>query len=340
MKVYSIIIFFYLFITFSFAQEQNYTHYHKEINKAEELFFVQQKTDSALYYYDKVFKTYDFIFLKDLINAAQIAVYTKKPYKKYIEKGFEQGLKISHLQNYPLFNDYYKKNKDSKTLQKVYKEARKNYLKKIDFEYLDLIYKLAIKDQLNKHKSKNQSKYRDQVYNITERIKDSVIKRGFPGDRVIGISDSTIFKEIGKPHLDLYDQRKKYKKLSYMVSGEKYLNAKHPIVIFIHNPCSYFLYKDMFIEEIKKGNMHPREVAILHDNIYGYYGNIPSCKGMKKNAAYFVHPFISYSKKMDKVVAEKMREELFIVPMIVDAKKKLYEKEHGFKLFSGFWGCR
>ena len=43
-------------------------------------------------------------------------------------------------------------------------------------------------------------------------------KKGFPGDRLIGISDSTIFKEIGKPYLDLYPQRKTYKKLWYRSS--------------------------------------------------------------------------------------------------------------------------
>ena len=57
----------FLLFTFygSFAQElkKDYTDYHTEINKAETLFFMENKTDSALYYYDKVFKSYDFIFV-------------------------------------------------------------------------------------------------------------------------------------------------------------------------------------------------------------------------------------------------------------------------------------
>src|SRR6188472_4413618 len=99
--------FFYLLLIVSFksfSQKTNYIDYHITINKAEELFFLEQKTDSALFYYDKAFKEYDFIFVKDLVNAAQIAIFSNKPYQKYLERGFYYGLKPSHLDNFPLFN--------------------------------------------------------------------------------------------------------------------------------------------------------------------------------------------------------------------------------------------
>ena len=43
---------------------------------------MEDKAASSLFYYDKAFKEYDFIFVKDLINASQIAVYSNKPYQK------------------------------------------------------------------------------------------------------------------------------------------------------------------------------------------------------------------------------------------------------------------
>lgn len=61
-----------------------------------------------------MFNSYDFIFLKDLITCAQIAKHSNKPYIKYIEKGFEFGLKIEHLKNYPIFGDISKLEKENK----------------------------------------------------------------------------------------------------------------------------------------------------------------------------------------------------------------------------------
>ena len=107
MKNYSFLLFF-LSIS-CLSQSKNYFVYHSLINKAEELFFVQNKLDSSLYYYEKVFSDYDFIFVKDLVNASQIAFYSKKPYKKYIKQAFEQGLKIGYLSEIPLFKNEYKK---------------------------------------------------------------------------------------------------------------------------------------------------------------------------------------------------------------------------------------
>jgi len=107
MKFYHYLI--YVISFKSFSQKINYLDYHVSINKAEELFFMEKKTDSSLFYYEKAFTEFDFIFVKDLINASQIAAFTNKPYQKYIIRGFDYGLKLSHLENYPLFkNDLFK----------------------------------------------------------------------------------------------------------------------------------------------------------------------------------------------------------------------------------------
>ncbi len=322
------------------GKNKDYSNYHMSINKAEELFFVHKQVDSALYYYDQVFNDYDFIFVKDLINAAQIAAFSNRPYQHYIEQGFEHGLKINHLKEYQLLKKIYTNSSKNKKLLEVYDINRKKYLNKIDFKYLDLIYKLAIKDQQNKHSKSSNSTYRKQVYEITQSIKDSIKKRGFPGDRMIGISDSTIFKEINKPHKDLYNQRKQDKRLWYMISDEKYLNAKHTMVIFLHNPCSYHKYKDLLYTEMLKGNIHPRDIGLLHDHVYSYRQTMRAGCDNKKNQVYQLNEFANYPKDIILEKTNEMRKELFIVSIDVDKRKKEYEKAYGFKLFSGFWNCR
>lgn len=324
---------------FAYSQKIDYRDYHLNINKAEELFFMQQKVDSCLYYYDNVFSTYDFIFVKDLVNAAQIALFSKKPYKKYIEQAFTQGLKLETIEKYALFKKVIPTLKKDKRLIKKYKIARSNYIKKIDFEYLDWLYKNAIQDQ--KDKRLKWFKYMNLVYKTSNRMMDLTQKKGFPGDKIIGLGDSLIFKEINKPWLDLYQQRKHDSRLFYMNTNDKGLSAtEYSLVIMVHNPCSYFLYKNILIKEMIKGNIHPRDIGLIYDNTYRFRGYFPYYCNVKLKGVYRLNLFTDYSTHNDIEETNAMRKKLYIVSTHVDDQKKEYEIEYGFKLFSGFWNCR
>lgn len=332
------LFFILFFITNCFSQKSDYIDYHKDINKAEQLFFIENKTDSALFYYDRVFTNYDFIFVKDLVNAAQIAIFSKKAYRKYIERGFSQGLKLSHLKNYPLFAKVYSSLLKDKKLLSIYQINRKKYISRIDFKYLDWIYKIAIKDQKNKFLKDD---YSSLVFQTTNRLKDSIIKKGFPGDRLIGIADSTIFKEIKKPYLDLYEQRKGDSKLWYMTSDEQILSPNWPQIILVHNPCSYYLYKTILLDEMRKGNIHPRDIALIYDNMYRSKNEFPSyCDNVPLKGVYGLNMFTDYSTYTNKKETNEMRKMLYIVSTDIDDKKMEFEKKYGFRLFSGFWSCR
>ncbi len=333
----NIILFFFFSLT-AIAQEKDYIQYHKDINKAEELFFLQSQTDSALYYYDKVFGAYDYIFVKDLVNAAQISIFSDKPYQKYIEQAFEYGLKLEHLKSYPLFAKVLPQLSQDKKLKSLYAEKRKIYLSKINFNYLDQIYKMAIQDQ----KTKSQNNYQINILKTTDKLIYLTLAKGFPGERLLGISDSTIFKEINKPHLDLYEQRKDAKNLFYMNSNEKGLAQEWSLVMFVHNDCSYKLYHKILLDEVKKGNIHPRDVGLIYDNMFRTQRNdYPSyCGAVNFKGVYRLNLFTDYSNFKDINQTNKMREELFIVSNYVDDKKRDYEFDHDFKLFSGFWWCR
>ena len=339
MKKYLSFFTFCVFSIISYSQNLDYSVYHNDINTAEQLYFMENKVDSALYHYNNAFDEFDFIFVKDLLNAAQIAKFNDRPFESYILKAFKYGLKISHLENYPILKDYFTKVKNDKSFKIQYEKGRKEYLKKINFDYLDLIYKLAIMDQLNKHNKTTQARYWQQVKKITDRIKDSIKTIGFPGDRLIGISDSTIFKEIGKPHLDLYEQRKKYDKLWYMTSDEKYLSTIYTFVIYVHNPCSYNFYEDHFKKEILKGNIHPRDVALLHDHVYTYRKDLRNGCG-NSGKGFRLHQYANYPDGLNKDKVNELRNEFFIIPIEVDIKKLEYEEKYKFNLFSGYYNCR
>ena len=336
---------FLLIILFSFhffSQEKNYIEYHERINKAEELFFKQGKADSALYFYDKVLNEYDFVFVKDYINAAQISLYSKKPYKKYIEQGFKQGLKLSHFEDIPLFKKELSQLKKDKRLLTFFMSERKKYLNKIDFDYLNWIYKLTIKDQQNKHQFiKQNDKYYETVYMLSQKIIDSVKIKGFPSDRLIGISDSLIFKEINKPWLDLYEQRKNDSRLFYLTSDENTISGFFVDIIMLHNPCSYDLYEDVFLKEIEKGNLHPRQVGMFFDNYYRFINSLPGyCKQINREKMFYLNKFTDYSKWTNIKETDELRKKFCITSVELDNIKMEYQLKHGFKLFSGFWSCR
>ena len=320
-----------------FSQERDYADYHKNINKAEELFFMQNNADSALFYYDKVFTEYDFIYVKDLVNAAQLAIFSKKPYLKYIEQGFEQGLKLSHLKKYPLFAKVLPDLLNDKKLASAYKTARHKYISRINFDYLDKIYKMAIADQ----KSKTSVNYISGIQKTTNKLESLIRDKGFPGDRIIGIADSTIFKEIGKPQLDLYEQRKADPDLFYMTSDEHILSANWPQILLVHNPCAYHLYKDLLLAEMKKGNIHPRDIALIHDNAFRFKNDLPGyCNGILLKGVYRLNMFTDYSRLNNRKETNEMRKKLYITSLELDEKKQEFEYKYGFRLFSGFWGCR
>ena len=331
------VLLLFLFAVKCFSQDQDYTLYHTNINKAEEFFFMKDNADSALYHYDKVFSDFDFIFIKDLVNAAQIAIYTNKPYLKYIEQGFEQGLKLSHLRKYPLFKKALPGLLKDKKLASAYKTARQKYFSRINFDYLDRIYKMAIADQ----QGKTSANYVSGILKTTNKLAYLIRQKGFPGDRIIGIADSTIFKETGKPQLDLYEQRKGDTGLFYMTSDEHILSPNWPQIMFIHNPCAYHLYKDLLLSEMKKGNIHPRDIGLIHDNAFRFKNDLPGyCSGVSFSGVYRLNMFTDYSKLSNKKQTNEMRKMLYITSLELDEKKQLFEQEYGFKLFSGFWGCR
>ncbi|NJM79675.1 MAG: hypothetical protein HC854_08790 [Flavobacterium sp.] len=287
-----------------------------------------------MYYYDKTFEDFDFIFVKDAINAAQIAYFSKKDYKKYLIKGFDYGLKLDHLRWIKLFEPDLKKLLIDKNLIKEHTARKKEYLKKIDLEYLNTLYIFGIQDQLDKQ-TPNRRLYDVKKRKSFLKIEEFIREKGFPGEKLLGIQDSTVFKDSNSKYKDLYERIKKYKKLYYFKSDDQILSQEMIYLLMIHNFCSYNTLEDIWLKEIKKGNVHPRDVALLHDNIYrGSTCNDP--KTPYKN-----NLFVYYTKysNLNKEINNK-RAKLFITSLEIDQLKIDYEQNYGFKFFWGFWSCR
>ncbi len=111
------------------------------------------------------------------------------------------------------------------------------------------------------------------------------------------------------------------------------------IVTYQHSSCSYNTYKDVFYKEMLKGNIHPRDITLLHHHPYRYKKSLRAGRANNDNQAYLINKLTDYPKEVNLTKTNEMRKKLFIVPAYVDDKKREYVKEYEFNLFSGFWSC-
>jgi hypothetical protein len=348
-KIHSITIALFLCSFSLFAQNQettteDYWKYHELICKAEMAFFLDYNEDSCLYYYSLAFKTFSFNYVHDLINAAQIACYSKKDFKKYIYKGLRFGLKASHLNYVPLLKstnivseiENYEKTSD-------YLAIRQKYLSKINFDYLSWIYDLGIEDQIEKKKNN----YAVYTLNYINSLISKIKQYGFPSNKTIGIESRTIFAEAKRKETDLHKRIVAFPELDYFKTDDNILSNHFIMVLLHHRGCSYTELKNILLDEIAKGNLHPREFGFIYDRQCQYElqsknrtnENCP--KLATENGVFRIgNEFISNS--IDKIECSQnkvnaLRAKYNIVPLEVDKMKRVYEKQYGFKLFWGFW---
>lgn len=316
----------------SLQAQQNYNEYHSLINDAEIAFFEKQDVVTALHLYDSVFNKFkDFIFVKDLINASQIAYFSEHPYQKYLIQGFAHGLKFDHYKRIPMMEPLISQWKKDPDLLQNYQEQRQVYLSKIDFDLLDWTYDIGIKDQA----AKNTKEYKHKKRDIYNALKLKINTRGFPGERSVGVADSTIFREVKHEKSDFNQRTQRSPLISdYFKSDDGTLTSKMGLLILIHNFESYVDLKDVWKKEISLGNIHPRDVALLHDNRYrGWHTEVIKVFGNNM--------FVSYDRlKWLEEESDQLRKEWHIVPIKIDHIKQDFENKHGFKLFWGFWDCR
>lgn len=303
----------------------NYVDYYKNINRAETLFFMKGEVDSSLALYDKVFKNYDFVYVTDLMEAAQIAIYSHRPYKKYLKQGFRFGLQFTHLKKYPLFKNKLSLFQKDKDFQENYKINRKKYLEKIDYDYLHWLYNLFLKDQVDKTKRD----YAKIVRRNLSFLKKKIQEKGFPGEWILGVYDPNIFIEKGIPQWDLIELKRDFKRLKSRddIGNEKtILFQDKAFPLLIHYPCSYEKLKYLLWDEVLKGHLHPRDLGTLYDNCH------------HKN--YFrLNIFTHYPKetKENLIKTDSLRKSFYIVPIELDKKKEEFQNKNGFILFRRYW---
>jgi hypothetical protein len=252
--------------------------YHRGINKAEKLYFVQKKADSALFYYKTIFSKFEFVFIRDCLVSMQIALYESRSddFQLFAKKAIKNGYQLKHFHaiQYIAKHQIFQRCIDS--LKKFENENRWTYLKKIDTTSLKLVTKWFARDQAEKNGLRIESdqehgkRYKHEIQVTVNQLIDLIKKTGIPAEKCIGLDQNSIVHELKllAPSLQFY-----YRKFvgDYRIIEDQYLFDEYFgvsqmwLTLLLHSQCGYNLIEPYIDAEISSGRVHPRDIALLHD---------------------------------------------------------------------------
>ena len=334
--------------TSSAAGKIGYFEYHAQVNKAESLYFIANRPAAAFKVYDDLLSCYDFVFVRDFYVAAQIACTCndRKRVSHYLDACFKNGLRLEQLGLSPVFKEYGFTVSADTALSALYERDRNQYLAHLNQGYRAKMYQLYSEDQIDKH-GPNKS-YRQSIQAHMQEFLDDIAVSGFPGAKLIGIDDATV-RVKGLSFKQWYQKVCSVRGVAideYHGNGEDASLASCTFIPFLlHHPCAYEKIQPFIRQEIAKGNLHPRDVGLLHDNIMrlGAQSRMLSipCKAPGK---YFfkLNSFCAYPAnwRKDRLQIDSLRATLNICSLLTDSLKNQKMTALGFYHDFGFWSCR
>lgn len=351
-----------VFLSTQSLQAKDYSDYHRAINKAEEYIFVHNKIDSGLNLYSKIFKEFDFVYAGDCLIAMQMALYAQneKAFLNFTEKAFQNGLMLRNFKKVYYIKRHAFYLKDTAKFIALYKSNRPHYLARIDTAALKTIHALKAEDQLVKNSIKwpngqfESNKERNKRYlplidKTIETLKKIAFEKGFPSDKIVGIDQADIMQELklNAPDMMEYWWRNKNRTDIFISKGqffsdEEYLYSYDNIPPIIHHPKVYDIFTEQFyIQQIKLGNIHPKDVAVFHDNTYTNGMHTPD---VPAGRCFFGCGVRAENKPNDRKVKDSMinecRAKWFIAPIENDRAKWKFMQEQKMNYGWGWVGKR
>lgn len=290
---------------------QDYTIYHQQINRAEE-FLVQEDFQAALAIYQDVVDSFDFVFVKDVVIAAQIAAHLDRTFEtsKWLEEAFDRGLRQDCLEEIPVFANFIQQPEYERLLDD-YKEQRKDYFRTVNLDEAREWAKRYEREQ----NAKGGEFYRDVVLRNFERIQTFTKSDVFPGDRIIGVDYSRFGKGLSDCELG---------------------NSK-VIVTLLHQPYAYSTMEGALEKAVQEGFLHPRERAMIYVFEQTKQSTLYKTTLQEDVTIEMFHfnlPFQKQHSDLDRVNSDRQR---FLLGTIeTEEAKKALESKYGFKLFFGY----
>lgn len=353
-------------------QDTNYWHYHELIYKAECALFDSNNVERCFQYYDQAFNNFEFNYLHDLVNAAQLAHYYHRDDMKYLKKAVGYGLRPIHLDNVSAWKNTDIQSRFLEFYQSEEGQAlRQQYLSTINQEYLAWLYRFSLQEVKYRRSPDPDKLYRGRFIQWDQQLLEKIEELGFPGARLVGIDDSLLYMELDNKDLDFNHlvQMSADSLCSTadttpfpMVFGTdtfwvQMVNPTYscfdlntgnpsqtlPTIYLVHHSCP--LRSFAFIDdEIAKGNLHPREFAYIIDlsRCENYYdasncdcGKYANCYFRMGNGDQALWKFLF----MPEDETDALRKQYWIVPLRVERAKADLGEEHGYCFNWGMNNC-
>jgi hypothetical protein len=305
------------------------------------------------------------VYAGDCRIALQIALYhnNEKAFLSFTKKAFENGLmlrnfrKMYFVKRQPIYQ------KDSLQIEALYKAGRPHYLARIDTAALKKMYLLFVDDQLVKNRIKwangtlesdkdFKTRYRPLIAKTMADIQLLINEKGFPGDKLLGLDQRDIMRELklDAPDIEAYWRRNKNRtdcsiNKSQFELEEYHLHAKWVFAPYIHqqNLFGFVLDENFFKQQIIFGNVHPKDFAFFNDN--GNHYNNTMNPIYKTNTCYFgvgVRPnkMTANSLFVPDSFINECRARWHIAPIENDRAKWQFMMDHKMDYGFGYNGSR
>ncbi len=227
----------------------SYKEYHFKINQAENL-IAKKDFQQALQLYEEVFRSYSFVFLRDIEVACQLAFYLQLDDLAFqlIERGIRHGWELKDVKKNKFISPLLKK-PEWKIIKEKYPELRQGYMDKQDLVLRERAQEMFKKDQkmamgaLFKIGNKAQEKYGDEKFaphseQQMAELLDILEVYGYPGEQLIG-NDYWI---------------------STVLSHHNSISSD-----YVQTDTLYETIRPLLKTAVSKGEMSPYEFALIED---------------------------------------------------------------------------
>jgi hypothetical protein len=322
------------------AAGQQYTEYYTLINAAEES-FIEHQSHVCFEQYDEAFERFD-PFVKDPYIASQIALYLSDTvrFMHYLKMCFENALPLSAVNASVIIR---KANVGRLHEQIVDLHASSFKPKKINVFMDDAIFLFGYASDSLKINHGVNAEFHDLENKARAFLVDSFLTRGvFPNERLSGISTNDRDNAFHVKH-------KKSKLADDDLEQDFELRLKCPFNIVLHSKCFYTAHRELFLNAMRNGYVHPKEIGIMEETavMWNDKSDNPQddCAPPTYQPLYNIlgynplkHPAkqIFNASEEALMVVERNRAQIHMQKYSVDVAKKEMEKSLGFKFFFDF----
>lgn len=311
---------------------RNYLDYHNYINQAE-YDITHHLPDSALYYYDKAFGEFDFIFAKDALIAAQVAWKQNNRGKTiaYLIKGAQSGLRSKCIDECPVLASF-TNDPNYEQLYLTMKEANEQFNTKLNADLRDE-WENRFSEQVMEISIGEPSGFIDAILKNVARVKALMQLGKYPGECHIGLEDNCE------------------------------LENTTAFFALANYECVISELHDALWEAVKRGELHPREFANLWE--WEYVTSIKNMSVLTSNIRDYIirkevrllareNTYMEINRNWKKTAKpmkrfnlllelhdipdatiDKNRKEYYICSLETDSLKKQMEQNEGYRFFFG-----